>query len=120
MPMGFLKGTKRKGTKMLTIISKLENNLFDDILIKKGSNNVKNIELSSLLKNTTFKSMCAKGYIKILGNKQSKPQTDDKVLDFESMNYQELQKYVKAHQIKTNGTKKADLLAAIEIYMKNE
>lgn len=116
--MGNMKGTKMKGTKMITIISKLENNLFDDVLIKKGVNKVNNLVFSRLLKNTTFKSMRANGYIKVMKNKQTKQNNDNKTPDFKSMNYQQLLKFVKEHQIKTEGTKKVDLLSAIENYMK--
>ncbi len=106
-----------KGITMITIISKLENNLFDEILIKKGINKVNNLTLSNLLKNTTFKTMCANGYIKIV--KPEQKQEDKKITSInpEDMNYQELLKFVKAHQIKTEGTKKVDLLAAIKKYM---
>lgn len=109
-----------KGITMITIISKLENNLFDEILIKKGINNVNNLTLSNLLKNATFKTMCANGHIKVVKPAQKQEDKKTTSLNPEDMNYQELLKFVKEHQIETEGTKKANLLAAIKNYMKNE
>lgn len=109
-----------KGGTMITIISKLENNLFDEILIKKGINKVDNLTLSKLLKNVAFNIMCTHGYIKVVTPVQKEEDKETTSINLEDMNYQELLKFVKAHEIKTEGTKKADLLIAVKSFMKNE
>ena len=90
---------------MQKVLSKLENNKFSNIVVKKGLNLVNGKDFKILSKDVQFKSFVEKGYIRILlkTKKTEKP-------DFNSMNYNELKKYVKENNIEVPSLKKDDIL----------
>lgn len=103
---------------MIKVKSKLENNIFDGVLIKKGYNIIENnVYFNVLEKNPTFTSFKAKGFIKdIAGECEVKKEckTEEKP-DFASMSYADLKKYVKDNNIEVESMKKDDIYKALGI-----
>lgn len=97
---------------MKTIISKLENNIFSGILVKKGINKISDKDYNVLLLDVNFCTFSGLGFIKIKGAKFEKVKEEVKK-SFDDMSYQELVAYVKANNIKTASKSKVDILAAI-------
>ena len=102
---------------MYTIISKLENNLFSGILIKKGENKVTDKDCFELIKDITFNRYVETGFIKIEEKKELKtktPPTNDGETNneptLEEMKYQELVKLAKSKGIDTNKKKKEEII----------
>lgn len=110
---------------MQLIISTLENNLFNGILIKKGENKIAEKICLELIKDITFKQYVEKGFIKIEEKKELKPKTPptnnggtnnepaiygepDNAL--EDLKYQELVKLAKSKGIQTNKKKKEEII----------
>lgn len=97
---------------MHTIISKLENNTFNNVLIKKGKNLISDKKCIDLLQNDFFKNYVMKGLIKILEKekKEIKEINKENTPDYENMNYNDLVKYAKSKGIDTNKKKKAQII----------
>lgn len=99
---------------MHTIISKLENNLFNGILIKKGENKVPDKDCLELIKDITFNRYVEKGFIKVEEKKELKtktpPANDGETEGLENMKYQELVKLAKSKGIDTNKKKKEEII----------
>lgn len=101
----------------MLIKSKLENNIIDGVLIKKGISNIDEALFKKLSKNDTFIKFCELGYILNLAAKkviEVKEEVSNKP-DFASMSYAELKKYVKDNKIKVKSQSKADIYAALGI-----
>lgn len=96
---------------MKTIISTLEDNIFLDVLIKKGINKIPDKVYNKLISSPVFRARMALGQIKLQG-RQPKPAAKNGI-DFNSMSYEQLKKYVKDNNIKTESLKKADILKAL-------
>jgi len=102
---------------MIKIKSKLESNLFDGVLVKKGLNYIDEAIYKKLSKNKVFNKFCELGYIAgvaISKVKEVKQEIKNRP-DFASMSYQELKKYVKEHNIKVKSQSKADILEALGV-----
>lgn len=104
---------------MKTIISKLEDNLFSEILVKKGENNLQDKLVDELLKDKEFKAFVNAGYIKVQQpvkkvTKKVPPVSDGEKPDFASMSYQQLKAYAKAYNITPKSQSKEDILNAIK------
>ena len=97
---------------MQTIISKLENNTFNNVLIKKGKNLISDKKCIDLLQNDFFKNYVMKGLIKILEKekKEIKEINKENTPDYENMNYNDLVKYAKSKGIDTKKKKKAQII----------
>lgn len=93
---------------MTIIYSKLENNVFSKILIKKGKNTINEEVYAELLKDKVFKNFLEKGFIKIEDREE-----ENKEIDFTKMTYAELKAYVKANNIEVKSLKKDDILEAL-------
>ena len=94
---------------MQTIISKLENNTFNNVLIKKGKNIISDKKCIDLLKDNFFKSCVMKGLIKIL-EKEKKEINKENNSNYENMKYQELVQIAKSRGIDTNKKKKEEII----------
>lgn len=92
---------------MQKVLSKLENNKFSNVVVKKGLNLINDKDFKTLSDNTQFKSFVEKGYIQIKA-KAKKINTEKP--DFNSMDYNELKKYIKNNNIEVPSLKKDDIL----------
>lgn len=105
---------------MKTIISKLENNIFSGILVKKGTNKIFDKDYNVLLLDVNFCTFTGLGLIKVEGAISAKVKKavaeviEEVKKSFDDMTYQELLKYVKKHNIKVPSTKKADILKVLK------
>lgn len=100
---------------MVKLKSKLENNIFDNVLVKKGINHISEELFNKLKQNKAFKSFCDLGYIACTVKekvKEVKEELTNKP-DFSAMSYDELKAYVKEHNIKVPSLKKVDILAVL-------
>lgn len=91
---------------MKKIISALENNLFSNVLIKKGLNIIEDDIYKKLCSDKQFKIFLSRGYIK--------PEAEEKEKNYEDMSYQELKRYVQKNNIKVNSFKRVDILEALK------
>lgn len=102
---------------MKTIISKLEDNLFSGVLVKKGLNIIKDDIYRRLCGSKQFKQFCEGKYIEVTEAENGAAQGDTKDIkdtkDFGSMSYSELKAYVLENNIKVKSLKKADILEAL-------
>lgn len=109
----------------MKILSKLENNIIEGVLIKKGKNTLKENDFIKLSKNPEFMRFVQdKKFILEEQKKQEvketkkeakkEPEKKDDKSDFDSMSYDELKKYVKENNIKVDSYKKADLLNTLK------
>lgn len=103
---------------MIKIYSKLENNIFSGIKIKKGLNCVPDKTGKQLfLFDKAFKSFVEKGLIKIEAKetvqKKANPVSIIPALDFSSMTQPELKSYVIKNNIQVPSYKKADILSVL-------
>lgn len=113
--LGLLRGEDVREVKMIKLRSKLENNLLDNVLVKKGITYIEEEVYNKLLKNETFKKFCDLGYIaQVVVNKvkEAKKEISEKP-DFTKFSYQDLKKYVKEHNIKVKSQSKDDILKAL-------
>ena len=100
---------------MKTIFSKLEDNIFSGILIKKGYNRLTDADVETLNKIISFTGFVSRKLIIIVRQAiLSAPAGVTTVPDFENMEYQELKKYVKNNNIKPASMSKADILVALK------
>lgn len=103
---------------MKTLISTLEDNIFLGVLIKKGVNKIPDKIYNNLISNPVFRARMTLGQIKEQGQKTKSAaktaETIQQTTDFDSMSYDELKKYVKENNIKTDSMKKADILKALK------
>ena len=97
---------------MKNIISLLENNLFSDVLIRKGVNTIADEVYTELCKNKQFKSFAEQGYIKV--ETETKKEDLNKEKSYENMSYSELKAYVQKNNIEVKSLKKADILEALK------
>lgn len=99
---------------MQTIVSKLENNLFNWILIKKGENKVSDKDYLELIKDIIFKQYVENGFIKVEEKKELKtktpPTNEGETQGLENMKYQDLVKLAKSKGIDTNKKKKEEII----------
>lgn len=100
---------------MINIKSKLENNMFDNVLVKKGINHISEELFNKLKQNKTFKAFCDLGYIACTAKEKVKEVKEEiaNKPDFSKFSYDELKAYVKKHNIKVPSLKKADILAVL-------
>lgn len=103
---------------MIKINSKLENNIFGGVELKKGINKYKNADYARmshdrnfkrhiLVKNIEIMELSAPGAVKPAG-------ADKEKIDYTKMSYNELVKFVKKNNIETKSMKTADILEALE------
>lgn len=100
---------------MHIIVSKLENNIFSGILIKKGENKISDKDYNTLLLDTAFVTFLDHEYLSVQDKvtevveeiKNQKP-------DFENMTQPELKSYVIKNNIEVSSFKKVDILAALK------
>lgn len=99
----------------MKLISKIENNIIADTLIKKGINTISQEVYEKLSENKFFQSLIKNDYIKVIDKKikSVKVEVSVKAPDFTKMSYQELKKYVVKNNIKTDSMKKDDILKAL-------
>lgn len=100
---------------MIKLISKLEANIFDNVLLKKGINVISEAAFNQLKKNKTFLNFFDAGFIThIVAEKIKEAKTEIREKpDFSKFSYEDLKKYVKENNIKVSSMKKTDLLAAL-------
>lgn len=98
---------------MQKVFSKLENNIFENIEIKKGENLISDNHYLIIKKNPIFKNYVNNGFIIVQEVKATKFK-NDKIQDFDNMSYQELKKYAYENKIIATSNKKDDLLKAIK------
>lgn len=98
---------------MIKLKSKLENNLIDGVLIKKGINHLEEAVYDKVSKSKVFIKFCELGYIVRLAVKKVKEIKEEKKPDFASMSYADLKKYVKENKIEVKSQSKADILEAL-------
>lgn len=103
---------------MIKIYSKLEDNIFSGIKIKKGLNCLPDKTGKQLvLLDKAFKGFVEKGLIKIeakeLANKKANAASSVPALDFNSMTQPELKSYVIKNNIQVPSYKKADILSVL-------
>lgn len=102
---------------MIKLKSKLENNIIDGVLIKKGLNHIEDTVFDKLKQNKTFIKFLELGFISNLllkKVKEVKTEINNKP-DFASMSYEDLKKYVKDNRIEVKSMKKADILEALGV-----
>ena len=95
---------------MIKIKSKLENILFNGVLLKKGVFSYNHSQYARMSFDREFKKHILVGNIELLNfvrQEQEKP-------DFGKMPYKELVAYVRQHKIKTKSMKSADILEALK------
>ncbi len=104
---------------MLKIYSKLEDNNFSGVIIKKGLNCIPDkIGKKLILLDKAFKNFVEKGFIKIEAKDQNpkkanKASVQEAPLDFNSMTQPELKSYVLKNNIEVPSFKKADILSVL-------
>lgn len=98
---------------MQKVFSKLENNIFENIEIKKGENLISDNHYLIIKKNPIFKKYVNDGFI-IVQEVKAKKFKNNKIQDFDNMSYQELKKYAYENKIIATSNKKDDLLKAIK------
>ncbi len=106
------------GGKMIKINSKLENNIFGGIELKKGINKYKNSDYARMSHDRNFKRHILVKNIEVMDLSEPeavKPQAknEKEKIDYTKMSYNELVKFVKANNIKTKSMKTADILEAL-------
>lgn len=104
---------------MKTIISKLENNVFSGILVRKGKNKISDKDYQTLLLDVNFVAFTGLNYLKVEGAQFTKvakavDKTIEEDMDFESMSYQDLKAYVQKNNIEVPSLKKADILSVLK------
>ena len=102
---------------MINLKSKLENNIFDGVLVKKGISQIEEALFEKLSKNPTFVKFLEGGYIlKVAAQKvkEAKEEIKNKP-DFSKMSYNDLKKYVKDNKIEVKSLSKADIYEALGI-----
>lgn len=109
---------------MIKLYSKLENNEFSGILVKKGLNTLTDEKFEILKHDSGFYQAMYNGFIDVTeDNPVAAPEPipapvenndPPQPVDFNKMNYQQLLKYCKQNGIQVSSNKKADLLAAIQ------
>lgn len=104
---------------MHIIVSKLENNIFSGILIKKGENKISDKDYKTLLLDVNFVTFVGLKYLSVQGQifpkvTKAVEEIKDKKLDFENMTQPELKSYVIKNNIKVPSFKKVDILAALK------
>lgn len=100
---------------MHIIVSKLENNRFSGILIKKGENKISDKDYNTLLLDAAFVTFLDHEYLSVQNKvtevveeiKNEKP-------DFENMTQPELKSYVIKNNIEVPSFKKVDILVALK------
>lgn len=95
---------------MKTIFSKLEDNIFAGILVKKGENKITDKECEILFKNHHFCAAAGRGFIFL----QHTSRENNSAPNFDEMSYAELKKYVLDNNIAVTSMKKADILEALK------
>lgn len=98
----------------MQIKSKLEDNIFGGVLLKKGLHAYKNAEYTRMSFDKEFKKNVLVGNIVILNLKPTEEKKEETKPDFSKMSYKELVAYVKENGIKTKSMKLADILAALQ------
>ena len=104
---------------MLKIYSKLEDNIFSGVTIKKGLNCIPDkVGKKLVLLDKVFKNFVEKGFIKIevkdqSSTKANKASVQETPLDFNSMTQPELKSYVLKNNIQVPSFKKADILSVL-------
>ena len=110
---------------MIKINSLLENNIFDEILIKKGKNRISDDIYTQLLNNKTFNHFVDNGMIKIersecvtIDEQEPEyiniPEEKETPINFDRISYNELKAYVIKNNIPVKSMKKVDILAALK------
>lgn len=103
---------------MIKINSKLENNIFGGIELKKGINKYKNADYARMSHDRNFKRHILVKNIEIMdlsAPEAAKPAPAEKQkIDYTQMSYNELVRFVKSNGIKTKSMKTADILEALE------
>lgn len=100
---------------MIEIKSKLENNVFGGVILKKGINKYRDCDYARMNFDKEFKKHLIVGNIQILGLKPvEKPVKKEKKPDYTKMSYKELVQYVKDNKIKIKSMKTADILEALQ------
>lgn len=98
---------------MQKVFSKLENNIFENIEIKKGENLISDNHYLIIKKNPIFKNYVNKGFI-IVQEVKAATFKNAEVQDFDKMTYQELKQFAYENKIIATSNKKDDLLKAIK------
>lgn len=101
---------------MIEIKSKLENNVFGGVVLKKGINKYRDCDYARMNFDKEFRKHLIVGNVQILGLKPvEKPVKQKKEKpDYTKMSYKELVQYVKDNKIKTKSMKTADILEALQ------
>lgn len=100
---------------MIEIKSKLENNVFGGVVLKKGINKYRDCDYARMNFDKEFRKHLIVGNVQILGLKPvEKPILKKEKLDYTKMSYKELVQYVKDNKIKTKSMKTADILEALQ------
>ena len=99
---------------MKTIISKLEDNIFSGILVKKGENRLTDKECDILFKNHHFCAATGSRYVFLRLSDVPKPKAEITTPDFDQMTYNELKAYAKKHNVKPASNKQADIIEALK------
>lgn len=94
---------------MFKIVSKLEDNMFLDVLVKKGSNLFYESDFKKLKSDKNFISFQNKKFI-IIEQKKSKVSVSKAPIDFESMNWKDLLAYAKSKGISVKAKSKIDII----------
>lgn len=98
---------------MIKIKSKLENNIFGGIELKKGVHSYTNSEFARMNFDKDFRKHILVKNIEIFNLKPVETAKEEKP-DFAKMPYRELVAYVRANKIKTKSMKLADILEALK------
>lgn len=99
---------------MKTIFSKLEDNIFSGILVKKGENKLTDKECKILFQNRYFCVAAEKDFIFLrFSDAPAKPK-EVTTPNFEQMSYYELKDYAKEHDIKPKSQSRAEILKALK------
>lgn len=104
---------------MHIIVSKLENNIFSGILIKKGENKISDKDYNTLLLDVNFVTFVGLKYLSVQNKTFTKvteavEEIKNEKPDFENMTQPELKSYVIKNNIEVQSFKKVDILAALK------
>lgn len=98
---------------MIKIKSKLENIIFNGVLLKKGVFSYNHSQYARMSFDREFKKHILVGNIELLNFVRQEQEKQEKP-DFGKMPYKELVAYVRQHKIKTKSMKLADILEALK------
>ena len=94
---------------MYKIVSKLEDNMFSGVLVKKGSNLFYESDFKKLKQDKNFISFQNKKFI-IIEKKKPKVSVSKAPVNFGSMKWQDLQAYAKSKGLSVKAKSKIDII----------